>query len=107
MGVPLDLPDAEAPVAVELERDTALTIEWADGARYRYDLADLRHNCPCAECRGLREQGRTPGARPDRAPRAVGAELVGGWGLSITWDDGHSTGIYAWSILRMWDTTES
>jgi DUF971 family protein len=35
---------------------------------------------------------------------AVGAELVGGWGMTITWSDGHSTGIFAWSILRAWQT---
>jgi len=102
--VPLELPDAEAPVAVELDRSAALTVEWADGVRQRFALTDLRRNCPCAECRGLREQGRTPSA--DREARAVDAELTGGWGLSIRWDDGHSTGIYAWSILRMWDTTD-
>jgi DUF971 family protein len=107
VDVPLDLPDADAPVAVELDRAAALTIEWADGARHRYDLTDLRRNCPCAECRGQREQGRTPGGGNDRSARAVSAELVGGWGLSIAWEDGHSTGIYAWSILRMWDAPES
>ena len=26
---------------------------------------------------------------------------------AIAWEDGHSTGIYAWSILRMWDAPES
>jgi DUF971 family protein len=106
VSVPLELPDAEAPIAVELDRAAALTVEWADGTRRRFELADLRRNCPCAECRGLREQGRTPGPGPDRAPTAVGAELVGGWGITITWDDGHSTGIYAWSILRMWEVPD-
>ena len=90
----------------ELDRAAALTVTWADGVRHRYELADLRRNCPCAECRGLREQGREPGPGPDRSPRAVGAELVGGWGISIRWEDGHSTGIYAWSIMRMWDGPE-
>lgn len=33
------------------------------------------------------------------------AELVGAWGISITWNDGHSTGIYAWEILRRWHDT--
>ena len=28
------------------------------------------------------------------------AELVGAWGLSIRWSDGHSTGIYSWELLR-------
>jgi DUF971 family protein len=99
--MPLDLPDTEPPVAVELDRAERLTLRWPDGAVTHFALADLRRNCPCAECRGLREQGRevAPGAD---AISAVGAELVGGWGLSIHWSDGHQTGIYAWSILRAW-----
>jgi DUF971 family protein len=102
--VPLDLPEAEAPTAVELDRTRGLTLRWADGSDAFFALDDLRRNCPCAECRGLREQGRTPGPGPGApAPlTALGAELVGGWGLSIHWSDGHQTGIYAWSILRAW-----
>ncbi|MBV8304163.1 MAG: DUF971 domain-containing protein, partial [Acidimicrobiia bacterium] len=34
--------------------------------------------------------------------RAEGAELVGAWGVSLRWNDGHSTGIYAWDVLRAW-----
>ena len=30
------------------------------------------------------------------------AELAGNWGLSLDWSDGHSTGIYAWTVLRQW-----
>jgi DUF971 family protein len=30
------------------------------------------------------------------------AALVGAWGLGITWDDGHSTGIYPFESLRKW-----
>jgi len=30
------------------------------------------------------------------------AELVGAWGLSVTWNDGHSTGIYPFESLRRW-----
>jgi DUF971 family protein len=30
------------------------------------------------------------------------AELVGAWGMSIRWSDGHSTGIYSWDALRRW-----
>ena len=30
------------------------------------------------------------------------ASFTGAWGVSIDWSDGHSTGIYAWSVLRRW-----
>jgi len=102
--VPFDIPDADPPTAVELDRAAGLSLDWPDGARAHFDLDELRRNCPCAECRGLREQGRTPGPGP-HAPApltALDAELVGGWGLQIRWSDGHETGIYAWSMLRAW-----
>ena len=102
--MPLDLPEVEAPASVELDRDAGLTLEWRDGTKLTFGLEELRRNCPCAECRGVREQGRTPGPGPDAptALTALDAHLVGGWGLSIRWSDGHETGIYAWSILRAW-----
>jgi DUF971 family protein len=100
----MDLPEAEPPIEVELDRTVGLTLRWPDGTVARFALEDLRQNCPCAECRGKREQGLpiwpTPGA--PQPLEATGAELVGGWGLSIRWNDGHETGIYAWSILRAW-----
>lgn len=96
--MPLDLPDAHAPTEVELDREQSLTLRWADGTTSRFALADLRRNCPCAECRGRREQGEIPGG--DATPIAVDAHLVGGWGLSIRWRDGHDTGIYSFDLLR-------
>ncbi len=100
----MDLPDAEAPTEVDLDRTHGLTLRWADGTESFFELEELRRNCPCAECRGLREQGQVVGPHPrSLIPlTAVDAELVGGWGLNIEWSDGHSTGIYAWSILRAW-----
>jgi DUF971 family protein len=100
----MDLPEEEPPVSVELDREVGLTIEWADGTVARFGLEQLRVNCPCAECRGRREQGQPAWPRPG-APQplaATGAELVGAWGLSLRWNDRHETGIYAWGLLRHW-----
>ena len=30
------------------------------------------------------------------------ADLHGAWGLNITWNDGHATGIYPFEMLRRW-----
>jgi DUF971 family protein len=100
--VPLDLPDADPPTEVELDREHGLTLVWPDRTVTRFALEDLRRNCPCAECRERREHGEVPGPPAGSRIRAIGAELVGAWGLSIRWDDGHETGIYAWSILKAW-----
>lgn len=93
-----------SPAELELDRLRALTVTWPDGLRVAFALDDLRAHCPCAECRSRREQGLPAGPRPSVDPpiEAVGAELVGGWGVTIRWSDGHKTGIYAWDRLRRW-----
>ncbi len=96
------------PTTIDVDRAVAITVTWEDGHVSRFGLEDLRVSCPCAECRGLREQGLTVGPKPrSLLPfSAIGAELIGGWGLTINWSDGHGTGIFAWSILRAWQTPE-
>jgi DUF971 family protein len=104
--VTTELPETPAPEEIELDRAHGLTLTWADGVTLRYELEELRVNCPCAECRGLREQGLPVWPKPG-SPQplaAVSAELVGGWGVTITWNDTHATGIYPWSLLRVWRT---
>jgi DUF971 family protein len=101
--MPLDLPDVDPPLEVVLDRAAGLRLRWPDGTESRFASETLRRNCPCAECRGLREQGIVPGSAD---PHPVGAELVGAWGVSLEWDDGHATGIYAWSILKQWAALE-
>jgi DUF971 family protein len=95
---------AHEPANIDLDRDRGLTVTWDDGEVSRFGLEELRVNCPCAECRGLRDKGEVAWPKPSspRPLRAENAELVGAWGLSIRWNDGHSTGIYAWDVLRAW-----
>jgi DUF971 family protein len=103
----MDLPEEAPPASVDLDRTAALRITWSDGTVARFTLEELRVNCPCAECRGRREQGEPIWPRPG-APiplEATGAELVGAWGISIRWNDRHETGIYAWGMLRHWSDT--
>jgi len=93
---------SSAPDAVDVDRDRAVTLTWADGTTTTVALDDLRQACPCASCRTRREQGHpawspTPGAAP---LQIADAHLVGNWGLGVTWNDGHRTGIYSWELLR-------
>jgi DUF971 family protein len=102
----MDLPEAPPPTEVELDRAHGLTVRWPDGTVGRYALEDLRRACPCAECRGRRDQGEAVWPRPG-APQpleATSAELVGGWGITIRWNDGHDTGIHSWGVLHAWVT---
>jgi DUF971 family protein len=100
----MDLPEEAPPREVDLDRATGLRITWADGTTAQFGLEELRINCPCAECRGKREQGEPIWPRPGvpQPLAATGAELVGAWGLSLRWNDRHQTGIFAWGLLRNW-----
>ena len=90
-----------APVTIDVQRDAGLTLTWDDGATSRFGLDELRQHCPCAECRTRRERNLPvwPLASSPQPLRILDANLVGAWGMSITWNDGHSTGIYSWELL--------
>jgi DUF971 family protein len=101
--------ESPAPDSVEINRETGVaSFVWADGPA-QFSLEDLRSNCPCAECRGLRERGLPVWPKPTSPLplKLESAELVGGWGISFSWNDGHATGIYSWSVLRAWVGLES
>src|SRR3954451_2274918 len=89
---------------VTIEKDRAVTITFGDGTQHTYGLVELRMNCPCATCRNHREVGEEAWPRPSSPqPLTVtDASFVGAWGLSITWNDGHATGIFPWESLRRW-----
>lgn len=91
-------------VDVSVDRQRSVSVTFDDGVTAAFSLTELRRSCPCAGCRGAREQGREPFAvRPDSSgPTIVDASLVGAWGLSIRWSDGHEAGIYAWDNMRRW-----
>ena len=96
------------PVTIDVDRDRDVTLTWPDGTITRFDLEDLRQHCPCAQCRDRRDRNLTvwPLASSPRPLRILDAELVGAWGIGITWNDGHSTGIYSWTLLRPEPPTE-
>jgi DUF971 family protein len=98
--------DAPAPERIEVDtKMQRLNIEWADGHASVFPLDALRQACPCAECQGdTIERITTPRFldifRQENRWTNVQVELAGSVGLRITWDDGHSGGIYRWDRLR-------
>jgi DUF971 family protein len=85
---------------------SALHLRFDDGVSGTIALEALRDQCPCATCRAARQSGRP--VRRAAAAEAVSvrdARLVGAWGLGITWDDGHATGIYTFRALHHWVAT--
>ena len=85
----------------EISNDSEfLTIIWKDGKECKYNLLQLRKDCPCATCRGghgpvdVRQTGHITEIK------LLSWEKVGRYGLKITWSDFHSDGIYTLDGLR-------
>ncbi len=81
-----------------------LTIDWSDGAKSEFSLAELRRHCPCATCRNDREQQDPNPLKILKADptdlRATEAKLVGNYAIRFTWSDGHDAGIFDFRQLR-------
>ena len=100
-----DNPDNDRFVLSKGHAAPILYAAWAEaGIISRVDLLTLRRGCPCATCRGQRDQGAVVWPRPGSPTplRIEHAELHGAWGLAITWNDGHATGIFPFESLRDW-----
>ena len=93
---------------ITIDRDAnEMRLVFDDGLAGSINLVELRLACPCATCRAARQAGREVWPTgPDPAPLQVaGAELIGAWGLGVTWNDGHATGIYPFAGLHDWVRT--
>jgi DUF971 family protein len=81
-----------------------LALLWDDGHQGLIPLRSLRDQCPCAGCQGetVLLKSYKPEPTPDKPGKykVVGAQQVGSYALSVSWADGHQTGIYTWETLR-------
>lgn len=93
------------PNNLELLGDSQLLIAWSDGQVREYSLQELRDQCPCATCREKRsnptnpllQQVLTPG---ERVPLKIkGMAPIGNYAYTISFSDGHETGIYDFDLL--------
>jgi DUF971 family protein len=89
------------PTAIFLQPDGNLAIEWSDGRRRRYDLGELRRNCPCATCHYERESAAHTVDSPEDLPPVAIVQVhpVGNYAYNIHFGDGHSTGIFPLELL--------
>jgi ATP-binding protein involved in chromosome partitioning len=96
-------PSGSRTTAMGFRRRDARTVSvlWEDGHRTDFDVRDLRLACRCAFC--VEEMSGRPlldpkNVRPDVSPRMITS--VGNYAITINWNDGHSTGIYSFELLR-------
>jgi DUF971 family protein len=88
------------PTEIRLKRDRrALAVAFDDGVVHDISAEMLRVLSPSAEVQGhSAEQRKTIGGKQDVAITAV--DPVGNYAVRLTFDDGHSTGIFTWAYLR-------
>lgn len=100
--------NTQRPRDIAVDRSAQrLTITWQDQHVSDYALRWLRANCPCATCREERRVATLDtdilklSSGPLPSSQIADAELVGNYAIRLRWTDGHDTGIYAFSILRV------
>ncbi|HAZ11291.1 MAG: hypothetical protein A2X86_20565 [Bdellovibrionales bacterium GWA2_49_15] len=79
----------------------AISVLWKDGSKSEVDAYSLRLQCPCAAC--VDEYTGTKILKVDSVPLTIRVEhfnLVGRYGLSVRFSDGHGTGIYKLSSVK-------
>jgi DUF971 family protein len=94
------------PEHIAVSKSRGVKIDWKDGHASEYGLDYLRDRCPCATCTGA--HGTPPRQPASASPfpmykpalKIENAEPVGSYALRIAWNDGHSSGIYSWELLR-------
>ena len=91
---------AYIPGKVEASKEVGVRITWEDDHVSHWDLATVRGACGCATCHELRQQNKPVYMASSDALDVKDADLVGSYGVSFHWSDGHSTGIYRWEDLR-------
>jgi DUF971 family protein len=91
------------PLDVQVIGDE-LAIKWSDGRESYFKLEDLRRRCPCAACAGEPDvTGKVMRPLVSYGPNSFkirSFQMVGGYAVQPTWQDGHNTGLYTFSYLR-------
>lgn len=93
------------PKQIKIFEKSKLMVSWPDGSVYKIALQYLRDECPCAGCKGETVLLKTyrPAKKTNDNPlmyKIKDIQIVGGYGIQITWKDGHNTGIYTWQYLN-------
>ncbi len=89
------------PTEIRREGKTHIVVTWADGHISNFTNHGLRAGCQCASC--VDEWSREPILDPNSIPADIYADeiqVVGSYAVQPSWSDGHTTGIYSFTLLR-------
>lgn len=92
-----------AVIPLEISRANLhdMKVRWQDGHESIYIARELRLKCPCAGCIDeMTGHVRLIASSIAQTVHPVKIDLVGRYAISITWSDGHNTGIYTFEKLR-------
>jgi DUF971 family protein len=112
MPTPIDIRKKPKAIKIHVSTGAGIDITWADGHESHYDFPYLRDECPCATCNDERDKKQSlssansamasssvlPMFKPKA--RAQSVTQVGNYAVQLTFNDGHSTGIYSYDHLR-------
>ena len=87
-----------APKLALSDGSAALDVSFEDGRAYTLSAEMLRVMSPSAEVQGHSPDQRVTVAGK-RNVKISSLEPVGNYAVKIVFDDGHSTGLYAWTYL--------
>jgi DUF971 family protein len=92
------------PAVITRSDPTRIEVEWSDGHKTAYTAAQLRALCPCAMCvhELSGERMHDPRSVPPDLTQSD-ARMVGHYALTMTFSDGHHTGIFTFPFLRQHD----
>ncbi len=88
------------PTEIKLHQASRmLEVAFEDGARFQLPCEYLRVFSPSAEVRG---HGPGPGVlvTGKETVNISAIEPVGNYAVKLVFDDGHSTGLYSWTVLH-------
>ena len=96
--------EGPSPRKIKQIDSSNLGITWTDDRESVYNVQMLRESCPCAHCidEWSGEKRIKPGDIPDTI-RPLKIKAVGLYALQFDWNDGHSTGLYPYALLRKLD----
>jgi ATP-binding protein involved in chromosome partitioning len=89
------------PVGFRKSNARTLGVLWQDGRNDELDVRDLRLACACALCVDELSGKKVldpKSVRPDVSPKTLSS--VGNYALTVAFNDGHSSGIYSFELLR-------
>ncbi len=90
------------PEEIKIKDKKFLFIKWENGKESLIKLTNLKRACPCAACKKEREE-QGPNYIPiysDVEVTVKSIKLAGSYAITISWEDGHSTGIYEFETLE-------